>query len=441
MKDKIQPSQKIYVNRSLNLETISMIGFDMDHTLASYHRTTFETLAFRLTVEKFISAGYPKELRKIKFDPNFVIRGLLIDKERGNILKVDTHKYVKIAYHGHKKLSKEERHSFYNKQSYKAEYFGSVDTFFSLSEFHLFVEIVDFMRINPGKIKKTYREIYDDLREFIDLSHKDGTIKSQVIKNPGSYIKKDPYLASSLIRLKKSGKKLFLLTNSLYEYTHHVMGYLLDGENKEFPHWKDYFDIIIVGAGKPGFFTDSQPFLEVVEESNLLKISDGFLRKNKVYHGGNAALLQKLTHHLGDEILYVGDHIYGDIIRSKDTLNWRTLLVIEELEEEIPKVFSYKKDLEEIFAKISSKEALDDEIQTEELDKIQDEISTLIEKRSEKFHPLWGELMKVGLERSRFASQVASYACLYTSKVSNLRFCGPQKRFISYNENLPHEAI
>ena len=29
-----------------------------------------------------------------------MMRGLTIDKKRGNILKIDRHKYVKLAYHG-----------------------------------------------------------------------------------------------------------------------------------------------------------------------------------------------------------------------------------------------------------------------------------------------------------------------------------------------------
>lgn len=54
-----------------------------------------------------------------------------------------------------------------------------------------------------------------------------------------------------------------------------------------------------------------------------------------VYQGGNA---KKFTEDLGvggDEILYIGDHIYGDILRLKKDCNWRTALVVEELGEEI----------------------------------------------------------------------------------------------------------
>lgn len=37
----------------------------------------------------------------------------------------------------------------------------------------------------------------------------------------------------------------------------------------------------------------------------------------------------------GTDILYIGDHIYGDILRSKKALGWRTMLIVPELEKEL----------------------------------------------------------------------------------------------------------
>lgn len=37
----------------------------------------------------------------------------------------------------------------------------------------------------------------------------------------------------------------------------------------------------------------------------------------------------------GDEILYVGDHIYTDVSQSKVHQRWRTALIVRELEEEV----------------------------------------------------------------------------------------------------------
>jgi hypothetical protein len=37
----------------------------------------------------------------------------------------------------------------------------------------------------------------------------------------------------------------------------------------------------------------------------------------------------------GEKVLYVGDHIYGDILRSRKASLWRTCMVVQELEDEI----------------------------------------------------------------------------------------------------------
>ena len=155
----IAVGQRIYVNRSLNFGNIGLIGFDMDHTLAPYNREAFEALAFTATLKKFIDAGYPEELGSLQYKPDSVVRGLIVDRARGNILKVNGHKYVKVAYHGYSKLTKEERYKLYNHESFKAQDFLSVDTFFALSEVQLFLEIVDYMDKNPGKIQKSFQDI------------------------------------------------------------------------------------------------------------------------------------------------------------------------------------------------------------------------------------------------------------------------------------------
>jgi hypothetical protein len=216
-------------------------------------------------------------------------------------------------------------------------------------------------------------------------------------------------------------------------------------------------------------------------DSNLLKIHAGPLRQGAVYQGGNANLFQKLTGFRGDEILYVGDHIYGDIVRSKGSVNWRTMLVVEELDTELVKLDELKQGLEEIRRQVQHREILDEELQqlrsrvtllsrqaekskqksenkkahyllkeqekiiaktselAAEIHELDQKIRQLIEARHAAVHPIWGELMKVGLERSRFADQVAGYACVYTSRLTNMRFYSPFKRFTSTHDLLPHE--
>jgi ribonucleotide monophosphatase NagD (HAD superfamily) len=35
------------------------------------------------------------------------------------------------------------------------------------------------------------------------------------------------------------------------------------------------------------------------------------------------------------QVLYVGDHIYGDIVKAKKEIGWRTMLVVPELQLEL----------------------------------------------------------------------------------------------------------
>ena len=53
-------------------------------------------------------------IKDFQFDWRYMLRGLTIDKKRGNILKIDRHKYVKLAHHGFVPLSQDQRLSTYN---------------------------------------------------------------------------------------------------------------------------------------------------------------------------------------------------------------------------------------------------------------------------------------------------------------------------------------
>ena len=63
---------------------------------------------------------------------------------------------------------------------------------------------------------------------------------------------------------------------------------------------------------------------------------DAFLAAGKTFQGGNAKALHTLLQvSSGDRLLYVGDHVYADVLRSKRTLGWRTCLIVPELTNEI----------------------------------------------------------------------------------------------------------
>jgi hypothetical protein len=55
------------------------------------------------------------------------------------------------------------------------------------------------------------------------------------------------------------------------------------------------------------------------------------------------------------------------------------------------------------------------------------------------FNPHWGLMFKERAETSRFGDQVEDYACIYTSRVSNLLYTSPMQYFRARRELMPHE--
>src|SRR5262249_17982007 len=137
----------------------------------------------------------------------------------------------------------------------------------------------------------------------------------------------------TLHKLRSAGKKLFLLTNSPAHYTEAMMGFLLGDAMPEYPSWRHYFEFVICAAGKPRWFQEGRPLLE--PDGDVLRHVKGPLERGKMYEGGNLTEFERLAGLTGSSVLYVGDHIYGDILRSKKESSWHTAMIIPELDAEI----------------------------------------------------------------------------------------------------------
>src|SRR5436190_7164293 len=255
---------RVFCNRNLRMDSIEMIGFDMDYTLALYHQEKLEQLSISLTLSKLIEKhGYPEEIRGLVYDPRWAIRGLMVDRQFGNVFKMDRHAYVGRCYHGFKELDHDQRKATYRNEkiNLSSDRFEWIDTLFGLPEAVMYTTLVDWSDRQTGAVD--YDKLFGDIRTAIDEAHRDDTLKSVIKADLPSYIVKDPLLGETLHKFRSSGKKLFVLTNSLYDYTAIVMSYLLDGERKAYPSWRNYFDIVMVGAGKPAFFNELRPFVQI----------------------------------------------------------------------------------------------------------------------------------------------------------------------------------
>nr|GEV72116.1 5'-nucleotidase domain-containing protein 4 isoform X3 [Tanacetum cinerariifolium] len=168
--------------------------------------------------------------------------------------------------------------------------------------------------------------------------------------------------------LKTSGRAVFLVTNSLWDYTNVVMNYVfgervIDGSSSLSLDWLQHFDFIITGSAKPGFFydenranlfmveTDSGKLVNTYNGTPLAQVGSPDIelpddipnKRCKVFQGGNVGHLHKL--------LKVGSSSQAKRAR------------VRAAHQESQRIFH------------------------------------------QKFHPVWGQLMKTGYQNSRFAHQ------------------------------------
>lgn len=444
------------------MKHIKAIGFDMDYTLVRYHSDVFEELTFEKVQQKLVKDyGYPKEVLDFKFEFNRAIRGLVIDKQMGNLIKLSTFGKVKLSYHGTKELNFRQQQKCYKGLSIDLndELFRCIDTSFSIAHANIYQLLVDLKDKHPEKILKSYFDMEQDVMDAVDLSHRDGTLKDVVKKNLDKYIIQDPKTVEVLERFKSYGKRLWVITNSDYDYSQALLDHTINPYLKNHKDWKDLFEIVITLSSKPRFFTDRQAFLKVDTETGLLSNFDQPLVPG-VYQGGNAEKLQHDFNVSGDDVLYLGDHIYGDVLKIKKTCNWRTALVIEELNNEVQSYLNSKdtsKEIRELMqAKIDVEKNLDslytkefekgkkvtkDElhINFSKIEKIDKQIGKLIRQYQRNYNPYWGEVMRAGVDPSRFVSQIEKYACIYMSKVSDFADYGPRSYFRPKKRLLTHE--
>jgi 5'-nucleotidase len=467
-------SRRVYCNRNMRLDQIKVVGFDMDYTLAIYRQSEMDRQSIEATVSKLVERGYPEELLTMKYRTDFPIRGLLIDRKLGNVLKMDRHRYVKRAYHGFRKLTREERRSAYHTRRLRpgTRRYHWVDTLYGLSEVAVYAAVVDHMETHGGSVD--YGKLFTDIRDCADLSHQDGSILDAVLGDLRRYVERDPELGVLLHKLRSAGKRLFLLTNSGPEYSDAMMSYLLGDSLGEYPSWRNYFDYVVTASKKPSFFMGNAPFTDLDSGEETHEVERG-----RMYVGGNFSDFQRSLGYTGDEVLYVGDHIYGDVLRAKKESTWRTAMIIQEMDDELRVHREHAISFERAASLQQTQGAVHDQLREQQarlkrverklgdpdlgtekasweakrvlhrrsIDRLRSQLKELDAERLElddaldqAFHPFWGSLFKAGGEVSSFGNQVEQYACIYTSRASNLAQYSPMHYFQSPRHRMPHES-
>lgn len=468
---RIEPEQGIFINRTINLRSINAIGYDMDYTLVHYHVREWEAVAFAHAKELLLAMGLP--VQEIEFDPASVIRGLAIDLKLGNLVKATRFGYVIRAAHGTRFLEYEDLRNTYagTLVDLAEDRFVFINTLFSLSEASLYAQLVDLL--DSGRIESGigYAGLYQSVVAALDGSHREGKLKRSIVDDPVRFIDPDPEGVLALVDQLEAGKRLMLITNSEWEYTVRIMEYAFDPYLPERMTWRDLFEAIIVSADKPSFFTGDKPLYKVVDEdASLLRPHIGKIEPGSVFFGGCASQVESSLGVSGDEILYVGDHLFGDVHFSKALLRWRTALILRELETEVASLRSFRPDEVKLEMLMVEKATLEAEVSAvrlalqrervgyadpppgvvpdrarldvlrTQIADIDAEITPLAIAASQLRNEAWGPLMRAGIDKSLFARQVEKYADCYTSRVANFANVSPFALLRASRLDLPHDT-
>jgi 5'-nucleotidase len=468
---KRKPEQRVFVNRALRLDKIRWFGFDMDYTLADYIHPAYDEMIYDFTKDRLIAMGYPTSIKELKYEHAFAIRCLYIDRQLGNLLKVGKFGEILQCMHGRTKLSKVEAAEVYPAMHISADdidkRFFPQQTLFSVPECCLYADVIDHLEklgaasgaapaqnLSDGAaikcdLQMTYKHLHIDVRAAIDWVHQAGVLKTKTLEDLPRYVNRDPAKLSMLLRrMREGGAKLFLLTNSEYYYTKAIMSYLLDGADAQYPTWQSFFDVAITAARKPSFFQEGTTFREVDIASGKLKLGRILSRfqpaTEAIYEGGSLALFSKLTGATSTQVLYIGDHIFADIMVSKQQVFWRTLLIIPEVAEEVllmPKTRPLIARLQNLYfmkaeifrdLDVNSKEVPD-------ISALRDHIHETSMALDNVYSPYWGSPFRSGVKQTDFSNQVERFADLYTGSLLSLISYPTSYAFTPEPTFLPHE--
>uniref|UniRef100_A0A2K5WKB7 5'-nucleotidase domain containing 1 n=1 Tax=Macaca fascicularis TaxID=9541 RepID=A0A2K5WKB7_MACFA len=298
-----------------SLAACDVVGFDLDHTLCRYNLPESAPLIYNSFAQFLVKEkGYDKELLSVTpEDWDFCCKGLALDLEDGNFLKLADNGTVLRASHGTKMMAPEVLAEAYGKKEWKhflsdtgmacrsGKYYF-YDNYFDLPGALLCARVVDYLtKQNNGQ--KTF-DFWKDIVAAIQHNYKMSAFKEncgiyfpEIKRDPGRYLHSCPESVKKWLRqLKNAGKILLLITSSHSDYCRLLCEYILNDEEQE----------ALPSLDKPGWYS----------QGNAVHLYE---------------LLKKMTGKPEPRVVYFGDSMHSDIFPARHYSNWETVLILEEL--------------------------------------------------------------------------------------------------------------
>ncbi|XP_050523659.1 5'-nucleotidase domain-containing protein 1 [Daktulosphaira vitifoliae] len=335
---------------TFNLSDYDCIGFDLDNTICEYRIAPMVQMIYDVITEYLIKThNYSAKYLQQPIDFAFLQKGLLLDTERGNVLKLNGTGKILKSSHGTRFMSDEEIMSVYGSscswsvtdsfiQNFMDTWNGPLSEkirplldYFDFPISLVFARCID--SVDDACTNTTYNvwpDIFQGLHYMYsrdNFSTNVGDFFFNLKTSPTLYYNKCPnYVINWLKELKKT-KKMFLISGSHVDYASFSATQSL-GAN-----WKELFDIAVFFSKKPGFFNQNRPFYNT-DDLNETSITDA-ISLGKIYSQGNWSqlynLFKKETGKSNPKCLYMGDNILQDVLTPEKFSGLDTIAIVEEM--------------------------------------------------------------------------------------------------------------
>ncbi|XP_054268250.1 5'-nucleotidase domain-containing protein 3-like isoform X2 [Macrosteles quadrilineatus] len=444
----------VFACNELDLEEVNVYGFDYDYTLAVY-KPSMDFLLYNLARETLISKyKYPRGIMELEYKPGFAIRGLHYDIEKGLLMKIDSFLQIQLGtvYRGLSPVTDDEVLRLYKNRiiplayvethGKNAQYVTSkmvqLADMFSVPEMCLLCNITEYFIQNGIDFHPEI--LFRDVKNSVGSSHP--VMHKLLQEDVSQYIEKNPGITYFFQRLADAGKKLFLVTNSPYKFVNKGMSWMV-GDN-----WEDFFDVIIVQARKPLFFTDESRPLRIYDKENDSYLWDKVteLKKGVIYFEGTINQLKDMTGWYGSEVLYFGDHPYSDLADVTLEHGWRTGAIINELVHEIETLNDehFKRTcnwLQMLTQLIEDWQDSGDPRAVEANHQWEMERDQLRQSMKCVFNKQFGSVFRTYHNPTYFSRRLFRFADIYTSHITNLLQYSVNHTFYPRRGVMPHEYI
>ncbi|CAJ1403743.1 unnamed protein product [Effrenium voratum] len=470
----VHVEDRVYANSYVNLGYAKVVGFDYDYTLVSYKPAILH-LIYELAKAKLVEGlGYPKEMINDLpgYDPRFAIRGLAVDLEKAWICMLTLRYRVSIAFFGRERVDPQIVARTYRSETgsgilppeQRKRRLKPLNDLFSTAEACLLADVVQWFR--DRKVPFDPRSVVTDVLEAITQAHISGILHKTVCADLGTYVEPDDgQLRQLLDNFRNAGKKLMLVSNSPFWFVDAGMKYVC-GEA-----WRELFDVVVVSAGKPGFYTGNRPFREVSRKNGRIKFKPiTFLSPDEVYCQGSIGELVRLMGWSctsqedgsidGSNIIYVGDSLFADLVDARRLYGWTTGAIIREVNHETQvqaspewqKSWKVLQVLTLCARKCQETYAANNSYSLED-QKVLDELESLAARWRSRLdalmNPNFGSIFRTSRDNGQTAQSSLFARCLqrhvdfYTSKVENLRLYSTEHRFYpaDYSIGVLHEVL